>query len=82
MLGQRRRRVPRQRPSPSLVGWYVFGDYCSGKVWALQADAQGALVGNVPLGTVANPNAVVRSPEGELYVLAHGEGTVLRITPA
>jgi hypothetical protein len=22
-------------PLPELVGWYIFGDYCSGQVWAL-----------------------------------------------
>lgn len=67
---------------PSLVGWYVVADYCSGKVWALQAGADDTLAGNVPLGVVANPSAVVRGPDGELYVLAHGEGSIVRITPS
>ncbi len=67
---------------PSLVGWYVVADYCSGKVWALQAGADNTLSGNVPLGVVASPSAVVRSPEGELFVLAHGDGAILRLTPA
>ncbi len=67
---------------PSLVGWYVVADYCSGKVWALQAGADNTLAGNVPLGLVPNPSAVVRGPDGELFVLAHGEGSIVRITPA
>jgi glucose/arabinose dehydrogenase len=67
---------------PSLVGWYVVADYCSGNVWALQAGPNNTLAGNVPLGTVPNPSAVVRGPDGELFVLAHGEGTIYRITPA
>ena len=24
---------------PALVGWYVFGDYCSGEIWAIRGDA-------------------------------------------
>ena len=61
---------------PSLVGWYVVADYCSGNVWALQAGADNTLAGNVPLGVVPNPSAVVRGPDGELFVLAHGEGAL------
>ncbi|MFZ4718132.1 MAG: PQQ-dependent sugar dehydrogenase [Ilumatobacteraceae bacterium] len=67
---------------PSLVGAYVVADYCSGKVWALQPSADAMSANVVPLGTVASPVAVVRSPEGELFVLAHGDGTIYRITPA
>ncbi len=66
----------------SLVGWYVVADYCSGKVWALQAGAGNALAANVPLGVVASPSAVVRGPDGELFVLAHGEGAIVAITPS
>ena len=62
---------------PSLVGWYVFSDYCSGKVWALQPD--GAIVS---LGGLSAVSAVADGPDGSLYVLAHGEGTLYRIDPA
>jgi glucose/arabinose dehydrogenase len=61
----------------SLVGWYVFGDYCSGNVWALQPD--GAIV---PLGALSAVSAVADGPDGALYVLAHGDGIVYRIDPA
>jgi glucose/arabinose dehydrogenase len=67
---------------PSLVGWYVVADYCSGKVWALLAGADNTLSRIVPLGTVANPSAVVRGPDGELLVLSHGDGAIVAITPA
>ncbi len=65
----------------SLVGWYVVADYCSGNVWALQAGADNALTGNVLLGRVGSPSAVVRGPDGELFVLAHGDGALVEITP-
>ena len=35
LLGERRRRRPRRDASPDLAGWYVFGDYCTGEIWAL-----------------------------------------------
>jgi glucose/arabinose dehydrogenase len=65
----------------SLVGWYVFGDYCSGKVWALQA-TDGVLSGTVPLGSVPGISAVGTGPDGSMYVLSHGDGALYRIDPA
>ncbi|MDO9176497.1 MAG: PQQ-dependent sugar dehydrogenase, partial [Actinomycetota bacterium] len=71
---------------PSMVGWYVFGDWCSGKVWAMPADlAAGSTVdvGQVQLigrpGTVA---AVRAGPDGELYVVGFTTGTVHRVVAA
>jgi glucose/arabinose dehydrogenase len=61
----------------SLVGWYVFSDYCSGKVWALQPTGT-----VVQLGTLAAVSAVSDGPDGSLYVLALAEGTLYRIDPA
>jgi glucose/arabinose dehydrogenase len=61
----------------SLVGWYVFSDYCSGKVWALQPDGTIVL-----LGGLSAVSAVADGPDGSLYVLALGEGTLYRIDPA
>lgn len=63
---------------PSLRGWYVVTDYCSGKVWALRTDGTVLLLGVVP----GNPSAIVTGPEGELYVLAHSDGVAYRIDPA
>jgi glucose/arabinose dehydrogenase len=64
----------------SLVGWYVYGDYCSGRVWALQV-VSGVEVANIELGRAGQVVAVAEGPQGELYVLDHG-GDVLRIDPA
>ena len=70
--------VYRGNAIPSLVGWYVVTDYCSGKVWALRADGTVLLLGVVP----GNPSAIVTGPDGELYVLAHSDGVAYRIDPA
>ena len=34
-------RVPRRPASPALDGWYVFGDYCTGEVWASPVSGEG-----------------------------------------
>ncbi len=62
---------------PALSSGYVYGDYCSGRVWAL--DLAGGR--NVMLADLdASVTAVVAGPDGELYVLDAG-GPVLRIVP-
>ena len=58
---------------PALVGWYVFGDYCSGQVRALQI-ADRAEVKQVGLGSVPNVVSIDEGPDGELYVLSAGGG--------
>ncbi|MCE9622463.1 MAG: PQQ-dependent sugar dehydrogenase [Actinomycetia bacterium] len=66
---------------PSLRGWYLFGDYCSGKVWALSAEPGAAPV-VLELANAGSVSAIAAGPDGELYVLAYGTGSVLRIDPA
>jgi glucose/arabinose dehydrogenase len=66
---------------PSLVGWYLFSDYCSGIITALQA-TDGALTGQLQLGTLAAVSAICDGPDGELYVLSINDGVVFRIDPA
>jgi glucose/arabinose dehydrogenase len=65
---------------PALVGWYVFADYCSGQIRALQI-ADRAVVKQVPLGTAKSVTAISEGPDGELYVMSGG-GQVFAITPA
>ena len=60
----------------SLVGWYVFGDFCSGRLWAF-ANGNQVEIGNVPA-----LSAVADGPSGELYALAYNEGRIVRLDPA
>jgi glucose/arabinose dehydrogenase len=73
--------VYRGNSIPSLRGWYVFSDYCSGKVWALQ-EVPGAAPVVLELANGGSVSAVAAGPDGELYVLAYNSGSVLRIDPA
>ena len=42
LLGHRRRRLPRRRRSRRCAGAYLFSDYCSGTLWAIDAGLDGA----------------------------------------
>jgi glucose/arabinose dehydrogenase len=55
-----------------LDGWYVFGDYCSGKVWALEVLPDGNTGELKEIGNVPQLVAVVAAPDGELWVLSLG----------
>ena len=66
---------------PALVGWYVFSDYCSGIVTALQ-QTDGVLTGQLVLGTVSGVSAICSGPDGQLYVLSLNENAIYRIAAA
>ncbi|CAB4859550.1 unannotated protein [freshwater metagenome] len=67
---------------PSLVGWYVFGDYCSGRVQALQVNADNTAGRVVDLGAdVAGLAGISQAPNGELYVLSVETGNVFAVQP-
>jgi glucose/arabinose dehydrogenase len=71
-------------PIPALDGWYVYSDYCSGLMWALEVTGQGAKLAagrTVELPQVASPSAVVAGPDGETYVLSLN-GPIYRLDPA
>ena len=63
---------------PALVGWYVFGDYCSGEIWAVASGA-GIHADKILL---RDTNALVSSfgedASGDLFVVSLG-GTIYRI---
>ena len=68
---------------PHLVGTYVFGDFCQGRIWGLTLDDQGAATRveldlSVPQGTLVSFG---EDGAGELYVLSFDD-TVYRLEPA
>jgi glucose/arabinose dehydrogenase len=62
---------------PALVGYYVFADYCSGQIRALQI-ANRAEVKQVALGVVPAVTAISQGPDGELFV-ASGAGSIYTV---
>ncbi|TVR20996.1 MAG: hypothetical protein EA389_15700 [Ilumatobacter sp.] len=61
---------------PELVGGYVYSDFCSGRVFAL--DLAGGR--NLLLGQLTSVTAVLPGPDQELYVISQN-GPVHRIDP-
>ena len=67
--------------SPDLAGYYVYGDYGSGRVWAAAPDGAGTWV-PTQIATVANLSTFGEDENGELYAADIGAGSIVRITPA
>jgi len=60
--------VYRGAAMPELQGWYVYGDYCSGKVWAVNAATnEGAAIPLADTGLTISSFAVLG--DGELYLV-------------
>jgi glucose/arabinose dehydrogenase len=55
---------------PVAGTWYIFSDYCSGKVQALCVDKQRQNCGIVDLGSVESSVGVVADAQGEVWVLS------------
>ena len=65
---------------PALVGWYVFGDYCSGEIWAVSSTARARTPSKILLRNTSATRSArsARTPRGELFVVDLG-GTIYRI---
>jgi glucose/arabinose dehydrogenase len=68
--------VYRGGDAPSLYGWYVFGDFCSNRVWALRW-SEGALEEQMELTDMVDPEGRLRAlssfgegSDGELYAVS------------
>ena len=64
---------------PAMQGIYVYGDYCSGVIWALAPDAAGAWQSTQILDTSFFISSFGEDEQGELYVTDLTGGTVARI---
>ncbi len=71
-------QVYRGRRSRALQGVYLYGDYCSGRIWGLWR-ARGGWRDAVLLDTDLAISAFGRDDDGEVYVLDMAGGDVLRI---
>jgi len=73
--------VYRGEAQPVLRGWYLFADYCSGRVWAI--DAAAAASAFQPPALVfesgRNISAIAEDATGELVATDIGSGELLRI---
>jgi len=70
---------------PALEGYYVYGDFVSGRIWAAEQVAtpgSGGAWSTTQVGTSSNLSSFGEDENGELYVANHSAGTISRLTPA
>ncbi|MDJ0907868.1 MAG: PQQ-dependent sugar dehydrogenase [Woeseiaceae bacterium] len=63
---------------PDLVGWYVFGDFVSGRIFAIPADTPSFVAPTELLDTTIPIATFAQDSDGELFVVSYG-GTISRI---
>ncbi len=73
--------VYRGEAIPALQGVYIFGDWCSGKMWASYRDDSGAWQ-TIPFGESQRQiTAFGQGDDGELYLVAY-DGGIWKFMPA
>ena len=63
---------------PSLYGAYVYGDYCSGRIWALRHDGDEVTEHMQIVDSGLRIPSFAEDAAGELYVLSF-DGTIYRL---
>lgn len=59
---------------PALVGKYIYGDFVSGKIWALSFDEKGTAINRLLLNSKKNISSFAEDQAGELYVIDYNGG--------
>ncbi len=69
---------------PALQGTYIFGDFCSGRIWGLPLDLQGLPAGpqRLLLDSPARISSFGEGNDGEIYVVDRDQGRIYRIDGA
>ncbi len=68
--------VYRGNAVPVLRGRYVFGDFGSGRIWALEDDGQGGYSNDELIDTPYNISSFGLGADGELYFADYGNGRI------
>lgn len=67
---------------PGLVGSFVYGDFGSGRIWALVDDGMGNLDATEIIDSALGISSFGQANDGEIYVLDYFAGQVYQIAPA
>ncbi|MBE0662155.1 MAG: PQQ-dependent sugar dehydrogenase [Bacteroidales bacterium] len=67
--------------NPALYGKYIYGDFTSGRIWALDYDYENGEAGNniELLDLISNVSSFGVDEEGEIYVLTYSGGSILSL---
>ena len=71
----------RGRGTPSLLGAYIYGDFCSGKVWGLRFDGTSVTELMELVDSSLNISSFGEDKSGNLYVLDRNKG-IYKLVPA
>ena len=71
--------VYRGSAEPSLAGWYIFSDYCSGRFWAIDAALDRTPVPTVVADTDYSISAIAEDTAGDLFATDLSGGRLLRV---
>ncbi len=66
---------------PALIGRYVFADFASGRIWALQSDGSGGYTNEELLNTSTGPSSFGVDQDGELYIADYSNGRIMQLIP-
>jgi glucose/arabinose dehydrogenase len=67
---------------PALRGYYVFGDFGSGRIWGVPADSMQGAVAEELIETTLSISSFAQDMDGELYALDYGSGEIYQIIDA
>lgn len=73
--------VYRGAAQPALQGLYLYGDFCSGRIWGMARDG-GEWVAEELLHSPASISTFGQDDDGEVYVADFASGTIFRIVVA
>ena len=64
---------------PDLVGFYLFGDFGSGRIWAVPSDSEQGVTPDELIDTPLNIASFAEGEDGEIYVIDISGGTLHQI---
>jgi glucose/arabinose dehydrogenase len=64
---------------PDLAGFYLFGDFGSGRIWAVPADSEQGVAPDELIDTNLSIASFAEDNDGELYVVDIGSGTLHQV---
>jgi glucose/arabinose dehydrogenase len=74
--------VYRGAAAPPLAGRYLYGDYCSGRIWSLEPQADGPPQSTELLKTELHIGSFGEDEAGEVYLTGLNTGAVYRLAVA
>ncbi|MFQ5435665.1 MAG: PQQ-dependent sugar dehydrogenase, partial [Anaerolineae bacterium] len=66
---------------PELAGNYFFGDYCTGFIWALVPNLDDSWASTMVFQLEQQISSFGEDANGELYIVGHATGEIMRIQP-